>query len=157
MADPAVAQPELAVAEERGPGSPITRRAILLGALLIPFNCYWIMMVEGIWHSGHPTAISLAWNVVFNLLVLLMLNQLLKRFSPRLAFTQAEFVTVYVMLASASALAGHDTLQLGIPNLSHPWYFATEANKWAELFQKYLPKSLTVPDLSVLMPFYDGG
>jgi len=157
MAEDTITQPAPDLAEESTPGSAVTRRSIILGAILIPFNCYWIMMVEGTWHTGHPTAISLAWNVVFNLLVLLVVNQLLKRLTPRYALTQAEFVTVYVMLASASALAGHDTLQLGIPNLSHGWYFATDANKWAELFQKQLPRFLTVSDMSVLQPFYDGG
>ena len=111
------------------PRNLVTLRAILIGAILIPLNSYWILMVEGIWHTGHPTAISLAWNVIFNLLVLLAINLALKRFVPRHALTQAEFVTIYVMLAIASALAGHDTLQLGIPNLSHGWYFATEGQQ----------------------------
>ena len=135
----------------------VTLRAILLGALLTPLNVYWVIMVEGIWHTGHPTAISLAWNVIFNLLVLLLVNQLLKRFTPRHALTQAEFITIYVMLAIASALAGHDTLQLGIPNLSHGWYFATEANKWEELFHRYLPDFLTVSEPGIIEDWYDGG
>jgi len=135
----------------------VTPRAIVLGAVLIIPNVWWVMMVEGTWHSGHPTAVSLAWNVVFNLLVLLGLNLLLKRFVPSRALTQAEFVTIYVMLSIASALAGHDTLQLGVPNLSHPWYFATDANKWADLFQKHLPGFLTVSEPRVIEDFYDGG
>jgi len=157
MATGTEAQAEPTATTARVPQNAVTRRAILLGIILIPFNCYWIMMVEGIWHSGHPTAISLAWNVVFNILILLLINLLLKRFLPSYALTQGEFITVYVMLAIASALAGHDTLQLGIPNLSHPWYFATEANKWEELFHKHLPQFLMVPDLGVLEDFYDGG
>ena len=47
----ATAQPEHAPA--------VTTRALVLGAILIPFNVYWVMTVEGIWHTGHPTAISL--------------------------------------------------------------------------------------------------
>ncbi len=145
---------------ERGAEHPtparVTWRAIILGAVLIPFNCYWIMMVEGIWHTGHPTAISLGWGVLFNILVLLIVNLGLKRVAPRHALTQAEFVTVYVMVAIAAALAGHDSLQLGVPNLSHGWYFATDANRWGDLFQKYLPRFLTVSSMSVLEPYYDG-
>ncbi|MGQ9731828.1 MAG: DUF6785 family protein [Candidatus Zipacnadales bacterium] len=134
----------------------VTTRALLLGTALILPNAYWIMMVEGIWHTGHPTVMSLAWNVIFNILVLLGINVLLKRLAPARALSQAEFVTVYVMLAISSALCGHDTLQLGVPNLSHPWYFGTEANKWESLFWKYLPEFLTVSDTQVIEDFYDG-
>jgi hypothetical protein len=151
------AAPQPATLAHPSPRGAVTLRAILLGAVLIVPNAWWIMMVEGTWHSGHPTAISLGWNVVFNILVLLCINLLLKRFAPRHALTQAEFVTVYVMLSIAAALAGHDTLQLGVPNMSHPWYFATDANKWGVLFQKYLPRFLTVSEPRVIEDWYDGG
>ncbi len=134
----------------------VTTRALLLGAALIPFNVYWVMMVEGIWHTGHPSVMALPWGVVFNLLVLLGVNVLLKRFLPRHALTQAEFVTVYVMVAIAVMLAGHDTLQLGVPNLTYGWWFATDANSWGTLFHKELPRFLSVSDPRVLQPYYDG-
>jgi hypothetical protein len=47
------AEPAAETARSRIPQNAVTRRALLLGTILIPFNCYWIMMVEGIWHSGH--------------------------------------------------------------------------------------------------------
>ena len=134
----------------------ITWRSIILGAILIPPNSYWIMYVEGIWHTGHPTAMSLFWNVVFTLLVLVIINMGIKRVAPRFALTQAEFVTLYVMLMIASALAGHDSLQLGLPAMSHPFYFATAENKWGAQFHQYLPKWLTVQDPDVLKGFYIG-
>jgi len=134
----------------------ITWRSILLGAILIPPNTYWIMYVEGIWHSGHPTAISLFWNVAFTLLVLVFINMGLKRIFPRVALTQAEFVTLYVMLMIASALAGHDSLQLGVPNMAMPFHFATPENNWASQFHQYLPKWLTVSNLDVITGFFVG-
>jgi len=136
--------------------SRITRRAIILGTILIPFNVYWVMMVEGIWHSGHPSVMALSWGAVFNLIVLLLGNALLRKLAPRFALTQAELITIYTMVAIAIMLAGHDTLQLGVPNLSHGWWFATEANHWEQLFHPYLPKFLTVSDPAVLEPYYDG-
>lgn len=134
----------------------VTTRALVLGAALIPFNVYWVMMVEGIWHSGHPTCISLPWGAVFNIIVLLAVNVLLKRVAPRYALTQAEFVTVYAMVAIAIMLAGHDSLQLGVPNLSYGFWYANEANHWEQLFHEYLPRFLSVSDPRVLEPFYDG-
>ena len=142
---------------KQAPSRPaVTSRALILGAILIPFNVYWVMMVEGIWHTGHPTVMALPWGVVFNIILLLLANVVLKRFFPRHALTQAEFVTVYVMVAIACMLSGHDSLQLGVPNLSHGWWFATEANGWEELFHRYLPKFATVSDPSVLEPYYYG-
>lgn len=65
----------------------VTSRALILGAILIPFNVYWVMMVEGIWHTGHPTVMALPWGVVFNIIILLLANVVLKRFFPRHALT----------------------------------------------------------------------
>lgn len=136
--------------------SRVTWRSILIGILLIPLNTYWIMEVEGIWHTGHPTAMSIMWNVVFNVFVLTLINLLLKKFTPHKALTQGEFIVIYVMLSIASALAGHDTLQLGLPAMTHPFWFATEENRWAELFHRYLPKWLTVSDEKIIRPYYEG-
>ena len=142
---------------DRAPrASRVTVRAVVLGAVLIPLNVYWVMMVEGIWHSGHPSVMALPWGAVFNVILLLLVNALLRRVAPRQAFTQAELVTVYTMVAIAIMLAGHDTLQLGVPNLSQGWWFATEANHWEQLFHEYLPRFLTVNDMTALAPFYDG-
>lgn len=138
------------------PRATVTWRAVVLGLILIPLNTYWIIRVEGIWHWGHPTAVSLCWNVVFNLLLLIGINFVLKRFAPHWALSQAEFVTIYVMIAIASALAGHDTLQLGVPNLAHPIWFATPENQWEELFHKRLPEWLTVRDMGALEAWYEG-
>ena len=93
----------------------VTWRSILIGLLLIPPNVFWVIEVECVWHSGHPTTISLFWNVVLNLFGLILINLLLKRFAPRAALTQAEMITIYAMLSIASGLAGHDTLALTIP------------------------------------------
>ncbi len=145
------ARPESAA---RGPAA--TGRALILGALLIPFNVYWVMMVEGIWHTGHPSVMALPWGVVFNIIVLLMANAVIRPIRPRWAFTQAELVTVYVMVGIAVMLAGHDTLQLGVPNLSQPYWYATEANNWEKLILPHLPEFATVGDMQVLRPYYEG-
>jgi hypothetical protein len=137
---------------ERG----VTLRSVLLGLFLIPINTYWVMQVEGIWHTNHCTAMSLFWNSVFCIFVLVLANLAIKRYSPRHAFTQGELIVIYVMITIATALAGHDTLQLGIPGLSFPFWFATPENKWDSLFNHYFPKWLTVQDKEFLAPYYYG-
>jgi len=136
----------------------VTWRALALGSLLIPPNVFWVLEVEGMWHSGHPTTISLFWNVVLNLFFLILFNLGLQRFRPRWALTQGELITVYVMLSIASGLAGHDALALTIPAIPHVFRFATPENQWGELFFRYLPTHLVVydPDLRLLGGFYDG-
>jgi len=135
----------------------ITWRAIIIGAVLIPFNNFWIMQVEGVWNTGHSTCLSLMWHVVLNLLFLILINLfLLKRFFPKYAFTQSEFIAIYAMLTLAGGIAGRDMLQILIPVIGWPFWFATAENEWAQLFHRYIPRWLTVSDKKVLKDFYDG-
>ena len=136
----------------------VTWRAIVLGAILCVPNVFWVLEVEGMWHSGHPTTISLFWNVVLNVFILILINLGLKRFRPGWAMTQGELITIYVMLSVASGLAGHDTLALTIPAIPHAFHFATAENQWKELFFRYIPQHLVVydPEETILKGFYEG-
>jgi len=134
-----------------------TWRAILIGLLLIPFNNYWIMQVEGAWNTGHSTCLSLMWHVVVNLLLLILANTfIVKRFFPKAALTQGEFITIYAMMTLAGGIAGRDSYQILIPVMGWAFWFATPENEWEQLFHRYLPKWLTVQDREVLHPFYHG-
>lgn len=134
----------------------ISWMSIILGALLIPPNAYWVMCVEGIYHRGHPSVMALPWNVVATILVLVIINQVLKRLIPRFALNQAELVTIYVMVWTVTMLAGHDSLQLGIPAMSFTAQYGTPDNHWNEMFTQKLPYWLTVSDKSVIKGFYTG-
>ncbi|MBM3215815.1 hypothetical protein FJZ36_12960 [Candidatus Poribacteria bacterium] len=138
--------------------SGVSWRAIALGGVLIIPNVFWVLEVEGMWHSGHPTTISLFWNVVLNVFALIVINLAVQRVRPRWALTQGELITIYVMLSIASGLAGHDSLALTIPAIPHAFKFATPENQWAELFFRYIPQHLVVfdPELKILNGFYDG-
>jgi len=132
-------------------------RAILIGALLIPFNSYWIMQVEGVWNTGHSTCLSLMWHVVVNLLVLILINTfLIKRFFPNAALTQGEFITIYAMMTLAGGIAGRDSYQILVPVMGWAFWSATPENEWEQLFHRYLPKWLTVRDRDILREFYHG-
>ncbi|MGB9587630.1 MAG: DUF6785 family protein, partial [Armatimonadota bacterium] len=48
----------------KAPISPIRPRAILLGLVLIPLNCYWVTMTEIKWCSNDSTCVSLFMTVV---------------------------------------------------------------------------------------------
>jgi len=134
----------------------VTWRAVIIGLLLIPPVCFWIMEVECVWHTGHPTSMSLMWGVVFVMFVIILLNLLIKRLLPDSALTQGELITIYVMLCMSAGIAGHDTLQLTIPAIPHVFWFATPENEWVDTVQPYVPRWLVVSDKSILRGFYEG-
>jgi len=137
--------------------SGVTWRAILVGLVLIPINSYWIFMCEIIRYQGHPTTISLFYSSIFNLVVLILLNALLRRFVPRWAFSQVELITIYVMLNIGAALVGHDSIQILVSLMPYATYMATPENKWGQLFEHKLPDWLTVKDPVAIKHFYHGG
>jgi hypothetical protein len=135
----------------------VTWRALIIGAVLIPLNNYWIMQVEAVWNTGHSTCLSLMWHVVINLLLLILINILLiKKFLPKYALTQAELIAIYAMLTLGGGIAGRDMLQILIPVIGWSFWFATPENEWQQLFHRYIPRWITVSDKHVLSDFYQG-
>ena len=141
-------------ASKRGTG--VTWRAVLIGIILIPLNSYWVVQMESVYYSAHSTLFSLLFNAVFTLLVLIALNIPLKKLSPNLAFKQGEFLTIYIMLCQASALAGHSMMQILPPTMVSPFGLATPENEWQELFWRYIPKWLAVSDNRALEEYIKG-
>ncbi|MCC6445340.1 MAG: hypothetical protein IT210_18010 [Armatimonadetes bacterium] len=136
--------------------SAVTGRAILLGLLLVVPDCYWIMQSERVRQGPYVTSISLFAHVIFLLLLLLPVNALVKRLAPRLAFTQGEMLTLYVILSVASAICGMDMAQALMQIIAHVAYFATSANKWDYLLKPILPKWLLVQDKEALTGYFIG-
>ncbi len=134
----------------------ITWRSIIIGTALIPFNNFWIMQVEGVWNTGHSTCLSLMWHVILNLLLLILLNLLLKRYLPGYVINQGELIAIYTMLTLGASISGRDMLQILIPVMAWPFWLATPENEWAQLFHQYLPRWLTVSDYGVLRDFFIG-
>ena len=137
--------------------SEISFRAIGLGLILIPINCYWLVISRQPYqYQAIPTIISPFFNVIFIIVVLLLLNQLLKTITPRSALSQAELITVYIMLSVTSAIQSFQMMQTLVPVMEHAFTFATPENDWKNLFFHYIPTWLSVSDETVLRPYYDG-
>ena len=135
---------------------PNIRWTVLIGLILIPINCYWIIQMEVVRYSGHPTTISLLFNSVFCLFLLCLLNQLVLKVLPGFSFTQSDLLSVYVMLCLSSTIAGHGFMQMLIPIITHPFWFATPENDWQALFWRYLQPWTVVDDMNVLKGYYEG-
>ena len=96
------------------PHRKIRWRIVWLGLALIPFNNYWVFASLR-WDQGFPTTMSLFFNTIFALAVLVPLNAILRRFAPRAALTQGELLVLYTMLSVASAICGHDLFEELLP------------------------------------------
>lgn len=144
-------------AEHSGDGPqprPVTLRAALLGLMLLPPNV-WFILQGYIRHQSRPTTVSLFFNVVVTLLLMVAVNALLRRINPRWALRQGELLTVYGMLSVGSAVVGLDQLQTMVPVVSHPVWHATPENDWENLFLQDMPEWLTVTDQGALWAYYD--
>ncbi len=131
-------------------------RAILLGVVLIPLNALWIHSMELVWDSGQPTMQSLFFNAVFVLLVLSGANLALRRWLPAWALDPRELVVVYAMVSLASAVVGHDFLQVLVLMLPTAVYFATPENRWEDLFAEHLSSPILMNDARAARAFWEG-
>lgn len=128
----------------------------LLAGALVPFNAYWVMQSEVVRYAGHPSTISLFYNCIFWLCLLLCVNGVLRKFAPKAVLTRHELLSLYAVLGITTALGGHDTMEVLLPILSHPVYYADSANNWATTLLPNLPRWLIVTDKAALQPFYSG-
>lgn len=137
--------------------SEVSFRAIGLGLILIPINCYWLVISRQPYqYQAIPTIISPFFNVIFILFVIIILNRLWVRFAPNYALTQGELITLYIMLSVTSAIQSFQMMQTLIPIMEHPFTYATPENDWKTLFVHYIPSWLSVSDERVLRDYYAG-
>jgi hypothetical protein len=125
---------------------PLTVRVALLAVLLIPLNAWWLIEVEYIRYSDNATTQALFFNAVALLLALLLLNTLLRRVRPRLALSTHELVALYVAVAVASNLGGHDVLQILFTTIAYVVHNDTPASGWGSSILPHLPGHLLNTD-----------
>lgn len=134
----------------------MTWRSVGLAVLIIPLNAYWQIQMEVVRYSAHPTTVSLLFNAVFILLLLTGANAVIARWWPGRALTQAELLTTYGMVCLAACIAGHDGVQVLVPQIPWPWEFATPANNWETLFMQHIPRWLSLQDETVYRGYFEG-
>lgn len=133
----------------------IRLRAILLGLLFIPFNNYFLMLLQAKWYAWPTYAVPFS-NAVFLLLVLVGLNALLRRIVPSFTLNQPELLTIYVMVSLATGICCYNLMGKLIPLMGHAFWFATPENEWKSLIWQHLPRWLMVDDKAVLRDYYLG-
>lgn len=139
-------------------------RALAVGLVLLPLNAFWLVRMEVagmIGSSGgtagpYPTSFSLYANAVVWLLLLVGANRLLARCRPRAALTQPEQLIVYVMLVVASSIHSLDLMDVLVPMLGHPTWFASTENGWERTILPHIPPSWRVQEKDALIGYYQG-
>lgn len=117
----------------------ITARAIVLGALTIAANFYYIVNVGqrlGIGsyvHSQFPMATFMPF------VLWLFLNTALRALWPRVALSRGEMLTLFSMLWVVGTIPQLGWMTYWTSIVGAPSYFATAENQWEELFFDYLP------------------
>jgi uncharacterized protein DUF6785/uncharacterized protein DUF6784 len=138
-----------------GTGGPaVTWRSVGLSLFLIPVNAYWLVQMERIRYSAHPTTVSLFFNAVFILLVVTLLNALIGRYRPDWALRRGELYVIYISMALSSTLPAHDLQQILVPMLVWPFKYSTRSG-W-DRFLPDLPKVWMVSDPDVYNPYFEG-
>ena len=132
-----------------------TVRAIIIGAVLIIVNSYWQAPVSSVLDI-EITDLALFCNVIFILFLLVLFNNGLRRLAPTQTLQQRELLTIYAMLATATALNGTDMIKCLVSLLGNGTWYATPENDWQNLFVRYFPPWLVVNNRKVLRGYYEG-
>ena len=129
---------------------------VALIVVLVPLNCWWIAAT--LFNGGvSPTQVSLYFNAIFSILVLIMMNGLFRwSHRSRPILNRAELLTIYTCISVGSGLAGVDRMMVLVPLIGHAHWFATPENDWINLFHRYIPTWLSISDKHVLNGYYQG-
>lgn len=120
--------------------------ALAVGLVLIPFNTLWVQHSEVVRETAQPTMASIFFTSVLTLLGLTLVTRALGRVRPRWALRRGELLLVYTMVSVATAIAGHDQIEVLMPVISYPHRYVSPENRWDERLLPFLPDRLVVSD-----------
>lgn len=133
----------------------VTGRAVLIGTLLTPINAFWVLRMEEVMYGPYPSLLSLFANTIFILFLLMGLNALMRRYTPKNAFHQGEMLTIYTMLTISTGMAGQSGLNIAIGMIGHGAWFGTPEKGW-DAFSGAFPDWLVIRDRAILRGHYLG-
>jgi hypothetical protein len=111
--------------------------------------------MEEVMYGPFPSIISLFANVVFLLALLVTLNSALKRLAPRLAFSQNELLTLYIILTISTGMAGQSGLNIVCGMIAHGAWFARPENGWTG-YLEHFPDWLVIKDKAIVREHFLG-
>ncbi|GIX05599.1 MAG: hypothetical protein KatS3mg115_0002 [Candidatus Poribacteria bacterium] len=127
-----------------------------IGFFLIVSNAYWLTVTSELMEPQNLlTFVSLFFSALFSLFFVIVLDRLWKAITPFNGLSPQETLGLYIMTVMTGTVGGHTLMTFLIGTISHPYWFATPENEWANLFWAYIPKGFT-PDPQVLKGYFYG-
>ena len=145
------------VRRDQTTGRGATGRALLTGGLLAALIAvgvpYGGMVIQGS-RLGLSSATPAAFFLLF---VLLMTVQVaLGAMRREWAFGRGELLTIFAMMAVATAIPTRGVVGLLLPMITGTLYYATPENQWADLIHPHLANWMVVADPEAIRDFYEG-
>ena len=142
---------------DRTAGRGATGRALLTGGFLAALIAvgvpYGSMVVQGS-RLGLSSATPAAFFLLF---VLLATAQVVLGVVRReWAFGRGELVTIFAMMAVATAIPTRGVVGMLLPMITGTFYYATPENQWAELIHPHVADWMVVTDKEAIQAFYEG-
>ncbi len=140
----------------KGVASPITARAILLGALsvalLAAINPH-LAFVSRTWSVGDGSLLNSA---VFILFLLVAANGVIARLWPGRALHRSELLVVYGMLIVSVGYLFVGGMPYLVSVTTFPFYMASPGNEWEHLILPYVPAWLSLGSSEAVVSFWEG-
>ena len=145
------------VRRDQTTGRGATGRALLTGGLLAALIAigvpYGSMVVQGS-RLGLSSATPAAFFLLFVLLGTVQVG--LGAVRREWAFGRGELVTIFAMMAVATAIPTRGVVGMLLPMITGTFYYATPENQWAELIHPHLADWMVVADPEAIRDFYEG-
>ena len=122
----------------------------LLIAIAIPYGS---MVIQGS-RLGLSSATPAAFFLLF--VLLLTLHILLGLLNRAWAFSRGELVTIFVMMAVATAIPTRGVVGMLLPMITGTFYYATPENQWVDQVHPFLSDWMVVFDPVAVKAFYEG-
>ncbi len=137
--------------------SGVTMRAIICGCGLAGFIAvgvpYGSMVIQGT-RMGLSSVTPAAFFLLF--VLLLTLHLFLGALKRAWAFSRGELLTIFVMMAVATAIPTRGVVGMLLPMITGTFYYATPENQWATLIHPHLASWMVVADEEAINAFYEG-
>lgn len=130
------------------------RPVLILGICLTAFDAVWMTSLEIMRNQGYATLVSLYYNVIFTLAVVLIGNSLISRWSSAKALNRAEVLILFIMMSTGTSFAM--LTEYLIAELAFPFYFKTLDPRWSTQLLPHLSPWLTVSDPLAIKNYYLG-
>ncbi len=130
------------------------RPVLTLGIGLTAFDAVWITSLEIMRNQGYASLVSLYYNVIFTLAVVLVVNSLVSRWSAARALNRAELLVLFMMMSTGTSFAM--LTEYLMAELAFPYYFKSLDPRWSTQLLPHLSPWFTVSDPAAIKNYYQG-